>query len=77
MGLWYPDDMSHSHSLDSEDWDYVYLKGGNIVPKILGDIDAKSYIPRLTRLLYLFTQSSRHELFRSFRCCSARRSTYS
>lgn len=62
MGLWYPDDMSHSHSLDSEDWDYVYLKGGNIVPEILGDIDAKSYIPRLTRLLYLFTQSSRHEL---------------
>lgn len=62
MGLWYPDDMSHSHSLDSEEWDYVYLKGGNIVPEILGEIDAKSYIPPLTRLLYLFTQSSRHEL---------------
>ena len=60
-GLWYPDDRSHAHSMDSEDWDFVYLKAGNIVPEFVGTVEAHSYIPALRKLLLSSTHSSRHE----------------
>ena len=60
-GLWNPDDVSHAHTMDSEDWDYVYLKTLNIVPEIAGTVDAHSFIPVLRSLLVSVAHSSRHE----------------
>ena len=40
MGIWYPDDTTHAHTMDSEEWDFVYLKTGNIVPEIVGEVNA-------------------------------------
>lgn len=60
-GLWNPDDTSHAHALDGEDWDYVYLKTGNIAPEIIGEIEAHSYLPRLRSLLVSSAHNSSHE----------------
>lgn len=60
-GIWNPDDVSHSHAMDSEEWDYVYVKFGNIVPEFLGEIEARSYIPALQQLLYDVAHHAKHE----------------
>lgn len=61
QGLWYPDDISHAHSLSSEEWDFVYMKSGNIVPEQAGTIEARSYIPKLKSLIKSVAHHARHE----------------
>ena len=60
-GLWNPDDVSHAHAMDGEDWDFVYLKTLNIVPEIAGTVKAHSFIPALRSFLNSVAHSSRHE----------------
>lgn len=61
QGLWHPDDVSHAHSLSSEEWDFVYMKSGNIVPEQAGTIEARSYIPKLKSLIKDVAHHARHE----------------
>ena len=62
-GIWYPDDTSHAHTMDSEQWDMVYLKTGNILPEELSELQAHSYLPKLKTFLFGFTHHSRHEQY--------------
>lgn len=62
-GIWYPDDTSHAHTMDSEQWDFVYLKTGNILPEELSELEAKSFLPRLQTFLFGFTHHARHEQY--------------
>jgi hypothetical protein len=61
MGIWYPDDTTHAHTMDSEEWDFVYLKTGNIVPEIVGEVNAHSYLPAYHTWIYNSMHHSRHE----------------
>lgn len=61
MGIWYPDDTTHAHTMDSEEWDFVYLKTGNIVPEIVGEVNAHSYLPAYRAWIYNSMHHSRHE----------------
>lgn len=61
MGIWYPDDTTHAHTLDGEDWDYVYLRTGNNVPDMVGEVKAHSYLPAYRDLLRDSTHHSNHE----------------
>ena len=61
MGIWYPDDNTHAHTMDSEEWDFVYLKTGNIVPEIVGEVNAHSYLPAYRTWIYNSMHHSRHE----------------
>ncbi|MBR3796829.1 MAG: hypothetical protein IKK34_12510 [Clostridia bacterium] len=65
-GIWYPDDISHAHTMDSEHWDPVYLKTGNILPDELSDVQAHSYLPWLKTLLFGSTHHARHEQYPLF-----------
>lgn len=60
IGLWYPDDTSHAHSLGSEEYDYVYMTTtysyGDDFP-----IDAHSLLPALHRVLYDVAHHSKHQ----------------
>lgn len=59
VGLWYPDDISHAHSLGGEEGEYVYL---TTVYTYEGyDIDATSKLPALRRLIYAFMHASRQQ----------------
>lgn len=60
-GIWYPDDTSHAHTMDSEDWDYVYLKLGNILPEELSEVEAACYLPALRTQLFNIAHHSTHE----------------
>lgn len=62
-GIWYPDDISHAHTMDSEQWDSVYLKTGNILPEELSEVEAHSYLPRLKTLIFGSTHHARHEQY--------------
>lgn len=62
-GIWYPDDTSHAHTMDSEQWDFVYLKTGNILPEELSEVEEHSYLPQLKTLLFGFTHHARHEQY--------------
>ena len=61
MGIWYPDDTTHAHTMDSEEWDYVYLKTGNIVPEMVGEVKAHSYLPAYRNWIRNSTHHSNHE----------------
>ncbi|MFR5796409.1 MAG: hypothetical protein ACLUI3_13280 [Christensenellales bacterium] len=61
MGIWYPDDTTHAHTMDTEEWDNVYLKTGNIVPEMVGEVTAHSYLPAYRTWIYNSTHHSRHE----------------
>ena len=61
MGIWYPDDTTHAHTMDSEEWDFVYLKTGNIVPPMVGEVKAHSYLPAYRNWIRNSTHHSRHE----------------
>ena len=61
MGIWYPDDTTHAHTLDTEDWDNVYLRTVNVVPEMVGEVTAHSYLPAYRTWLYNSTHHSRHE----------------
>lgn len=62
-GIWYPDDTSHAHTMDSEHWDSVYLKTGNILPEELSEVEAHSFLPRLQTFLFGFTHHAKHEQY--------------
>ena len=38
-GIWNPDDISHSHAMDSEGWDFVYTKTEIIFPIEAGTLE--------------------------------------
>ena len=61
MGIWYPDDTTHAHTMDTEDWDNVYLRTVNIVPEMVGEVTAHSYLPAYRTWIYNSTHHSRHE----------------
>ena len=61
MGIWYPDDTTHAHTLDTEDWDNVYLRTVNVVPEMVGEVTAHSYLPAYRTWIYNSTHHSRHE----------------
>lgn len=61
MGIWFMDDTTHAHTMDSEEYQYVYLKTGNIVPEILGEVDAHSYLPAYKNWIRSSTNASKHE----------------
>lgn len=59
VGLWYPDDVSHAHSLGGEEGDYVYI---TTVYTYEGyGIDATSRFPALQKLLYASMHSAEHQ----------------
>lgn len=60
-GIWNPDDISHAHSLDGEEWDYVYARTVNNVPEEAGTIEERSFIPALRDLIKSTMHHSRHE----------------
>lgn len=61
MGIWYPDDTTHAHTMDSEEWDFVYLKTGNIVPEMVGEVNARSFLPAYRNWIRNSTHHSNHE----------------
>lgn len=61
MGIWFPDDTTHAHTMDSEDWDFVYVKTGIIVPDSVGEIEPRSYLPAYRSWILNSTHHSNHE----------------
>ncbi len=61
MGIWHPDDTTHAHTMDGEDWDYIYLRTGNIIPEMVGEVNARSYLPAYRNWIYNSTHHSNHE----------------
>ena len=62
IGLWFPDDISHAHTLGSEEYDFVYMT----TTYAYGDnfpIDAHSLIPPLKSLLYGITHNAEHQQY--------------
>ena len=60
-GLWNPDDVSHAHALDTEQWTYVYTKTEVLFPAEVGVVEQHSRLPRLQQFLNEIAHSSRHE----------------
>lgn len=61
-GLWNPGDTSHSHAVDGEEYDFVYLR----TTYLYGDrypIEPHSLFPALKNFLYRSTHSARHERY--------------
>lgn len=61
VGLWYPDDISHAHSLSNEEWEYIYL---NTVYPFEADtypIESGTRFPALQKLLYATMHDSKHQ----------------
>lgn len=61
-GLWNPDDTSHSHAMEGEDYDFIYLR----TTYMYGDrypIRIQSLFPALQNLLRRFTHSAQHEKY--------------
>ena len=61
MGIWHPDDTTHAHTMDGEEWDFVYLRTGNIVPEMVGEVQAHSYLPAYRNWIRNSTHHSNHE----------------
>ena len=60
-GIWNPDDISHSHAMDSEGWDFVYTKTEIIFPSEAGTLEQQPVLRRLHSFLQGIAHSSRHE----------------
>ncbi|MBO5535557.1 MAG: hypothetical protein J6B53_09185 [Clostridia bacterium] len=60
-GIWNPDDISHSHAMDSEGWDFVYTKTEIIFPIEAGTLEQQPVLRRLHSFLQGIAHSSRHE----------------
>ena len=60
-GIWNPDDISHSHALDSEEWDFVYARTGIIFPEEAGTLEQTPLLKPLHSFLQGIAHSSRHE----------------
>ena len=58
VGLWNPDDISHAHSLSSEESDYIYLNAVYPFEDGRYPIEAGTYLRPLRRLIYAFTHNS-------------------
>ena len=61
VGLWYPDDISHAHSLSNEENEYIYLNTTYPFAEGVYPIEAKSRFPALQKLLYASTHDSVHQ----------------
>ncbi len=76
MGIWYPDDTTHAHTMDSEgEWDFVYLKTGNIVPEIVGEVNAHSYLPPIRTWISISCIIPATKTYRCMPSCSSLRPT--
>ena len=63
IGLWYPGDTSHAHALSGEQNEFIYMN--TVYPFAEGeyDIEARSLLPALQRLLYSTMHKARHERY--------------
>jgi len=63
IGLWYPDDISHAHSLSNEEWEYIYLNTVYPFAENTYPIDPECKFPVLQKLLYATMHDSLHQLY--------------
>lgn len=61
IGLWYPGDTSHAHTLSSEQAEYIYLNTVYPFPEGRYPIEQRSLFPALEKLLYQTMHHSSHE----------------
>lgn len=61
IGLWYPGDTSHAHTLSGEQGEYIYLNTVYPFEEDTYPITPKCLFPALERLLYQTMHYSRHE----------------
>lgn len=61
VGLWYPDDISHAHSLSNEEWEYIYLNTVYPFDKETYAIEPECKFPALQKLIYATMHDSRHQ----------------
>ena len=61
IGLWYPGDTSHAHTLSSEEGEYIYLNTVYPFPEGTYPIEPVSRFPALFSLLYETMHHAKHE----------------
>lgn len=61
IGLWYPGDTSHAHTLSGEEGEYIYLNTRYPFTPERYPIEPKCLFPALESLLYQTMHHSRHE----------------
>lgn len=60
-GLWNPDDISHSHGVTGEEYDFIYLNTAYSLSEDAYDIAPHSFLPKLRSLIYRSTHHASHE----------------
>jgi len=63
VGLWYPDDISHAHSLSNEENEFIYLNTTYPFAEDTYPIEPGSRFPLLQKLLYPITHYSQHQKY--------------
>ena len=63
VGLWYPDDISHAHSLSNEEYEYIYLNTVYPFEQGLYPIEPECKFPALQSVLYAFMHDSVHQKY--------------
>ena len=61
IGLWYPGDTSHAHTLSGEQAEYIYLNTVYPFPPERYPIEPRCLFPALEKLLYQTMHFSKHE----------------
>lgn len=61
IGLWYPGDTSHAHTLSGEEGEYIYLNTVYPFAPETYPIEPACYFPALQKLLYQTMHHSKHE----------------
>jgi len=61
VGMWYPDDISHAHSLSNEEWEYIYLNTVYPFEKDIYPIEPDCKFPALQKLIYATMHDSQHQ----------------
>lgn len=61
IGLWYPDDISHAHTLSTEENAYIYLNTSYPFAPDTYPIEPACKFPILQKLLYASTHHSKHQ----------------
>lgn len=61
IGLWYPDDISHAHTLSNEEWTYIYLNTTYPFAPDTYPIEPDCKFPALQKILYASTHYSKHQ----------------
>lgn len=63
IGLWYPDDISHAHTLSNEEWTYIYLNTTYPFAPDTYPIEPECKFPALQKILYASTHYSDHQKY--------------